>query len=700
MSKLVIVESPTKAKTIAKFLGAQYKVLASNGHVADLPKSVLGVDVDNGFAPKYITLRGRGDVLDRIRTEAKKADQVFLATDPDREGEAISWHLARLLKLADDSDCRIEFNEITPKAVKNAIKHPRAININLVDAQQARRVLDRLVGYKISPILWRKVKRGLSAGRVQSVATRIICDKEREIQGFVPQEYWIVTAMLTRDGIKKPVLARFYGFAGKKAELSTEDSVRDVMRRIDGTKFVVAEVRTNERKRHALPPFTTSSLQQETSRKLSLTTQMTMMVAQQLYEGIDVLGKGPVGLITYMRTDSVRVSSEAQSAALSYIQDKYGDAYVPEKPNFYKGRANAQDAHEAIRPSDVSLTPEKIKKSLTSSQYRVYKLIYDRFIASQMASQTVESTTVSFDANGCTFRATGERVLFDGWTAVYTEGMDAKHEKEQLLPRIAEGEQFNAVSVEPEQKFTQPPSRYTEATLVKLLEEKGIGRPSTYAPTISAIINRRYVKREKKQLVPTDLGFVVTELMQDNFENIVSLEFTAEMEEMLDHIEHGEVAWNSVIADFYGPFIASVERASESIERIVIPDEESDIVCDKCGGIMVYKEGRFGRFLACKNYPECKNTMPILEPIGVPCPKCGKDIVVKRSRAGRTFYGCSGYPECDFAVGQKPVNKKCSHCGAIMVVRYGRTVCSNSECVKQRSAAAKQKAEQGDSRNE
>ena len=700
MSKLVIVESPTKAKTIERILGKNYRVVASNGHVMDLPKSQLGVDVEHNFAPKYITLRGRGDVLDKIRSEAKKAGQILLATDPDREGEAISWHLAHMLKLDEHSNCRIEFHEITPNAIKAAISKPRPINLDLVDAQQARRVLDRLVGYKISPILWQKIKRGLSAGRVQSVATKIICDREKEIQAFIEHEYWVINVSLSKEGHKRPILAKFYGLNGKKKDLPNEESVKSVLDKVTDSDFVVTEIKKTTKKKHALPPFTTSSLQQETSRKLSMTTQLTMVVAQQLYEGIEIEGKGHTGLITYMRTDSVRVSKDAQNAALSYIGERYGSEYVPATPNFYKGRANAQDAHEAIRPAYIELTPDMLKKSLSSSQYRLYKLIYDRFIASQMSEHIVETTSVTYDVNGYTFKSTGERGIFDGWTVVYTEGIDDKQEKEQQLPALAENESLKPIDIKPEQKFTLPPSRYTEATLVKFLEEKGIGRPSTYAPTISSIINRGYVKRDKKQLVPTDLGFVVTKLMEENFKDIVNLQFTADMEDSLDKVEHGDVVWNNVVADFYGPFIQTVERAASTIERVVIPPEESGILCEKCGGMMVYKDGRFGRFLACINYPTCKNTKTIAEKIDVPCPKCGKDIVKKRSKAGKTFYGCSGYPDCDFAVGFRPTDKKCTHCGSMMVLRYGKLICSNQECVKTRSEAAKaEKAAKKDKSN-
>ena len=680
MSNLIIVESPTKAKTIGKFLGSKYKVIASNGHVRDLPKSQLGVDVDNNFEPKYITLRGKKSVLDNIRKEAKNADKIFLATDPDREGEAISWHLAHMLKLDEKAVCRVVFNEITAPVVKASIKAPRAIDLQLVDAQQARRVLDRLVGYKISPILWAKVRSGLSAGRVQSVATRIICDREQEIIDFVPQEYWTITALLNMPKGRKQIEAAFYGYNGKKVELHDESSTNEVLRRIDGHDFIVDGITKTVKKLHAPAPFTTSSMQQEASRKLGFTTQHTMLVAQQLFEGIEV-GGSITGLITYIRTDSVRVSNEAQNAALEYIKDVYGDKYIPSTPNVYKGRSNAQDAHEAIRPSDLKLTPSVVKSSLTTMQYRLYKLIFDRFIASQMSEETLETCSVTYDANGATFKSTASKVLFDGFTAVYTEGRDENEAKSTALPEMEKGMKLTAGKITPEQKFTSPPPRYTEAALVKLLEEKGIGRPSTFSPTISTIIARGYVKREKKQLVPTELGFVVTQLMKENFEDIVDLKFTADMEAKLDKIEEGKQNWNKVIADFYSPFKESIERASASIEKVTLPVVQSDVVCDKCGALMVYKDGRFGRFLACPNYPECKNTKALTEKTGVSCPKCGKAIIKCKTKKGnKVFYGCEGYPDCDFMLWDKPIDEKCKLCGSIMVQKFARNFCSNPEC--------------------
>ena len=667
---LVIVESPAKAKTIGKFLGSKYKVVASNGHVRDLPKSQLGVDVDHDFEPKYITLRGRGDVLENIRREAKAAKKIYLATDPDMEGEAISWHLAHILKMDANSPCRIVFNEITSNTVKKSVKEPRAINMDLVDAQQARRVLDRLVGYKISPILWAKVRRGLSAGRVQSVAVSIICDREQEINDFVPEEYWNITAKLKVQGSRKPLEAKFYGIDGKKLDVHDEKTANDIIAR-SGNEFTVSDVKTSEKSRHAPAPFTTSSMQQEAARKLGFTTKLTMLIAQQLYEGVEIHGKGTTGLITYIRTDSVRIADEAQKAALEYISDTYGKDYVPNKPNIYKGRKGAQDAHEAIRPADIRLTPQEAKASLNASQYKLYKLIYERFIASQMTEAKLETTSVSFDANGCTYRSAGTKVLFPGYTAIYTEGRDDSAEEEAAIPTVNVNDMFRAEKVEKEQKFSQPPARYTEASLVKLLEEKGIGRPSTYAPTISTIIERGYVRREKKQLVPTELGFVVTKIMKENFSDIVDIKFTADMESKLDLIKDGEEPWKEVIREFYGPFEKTLEKASESIEKVVIPDEVSDVKCEKCGSMMVYKMGRFGKFLACPNFPNCRNTKAIVEKTDVKCPLCGGEIIKRKSKKGKVFYGCEKYPECSFVSWDKPVKEKCPKCGGLMVHKMG-----------------------------
>lgn len=681
---LVIVESPAKAKTIGKFLGTHYKVIASNGHVRDLPKSQIGVDVEHDFEPKYITLRGRGEVLEKIRKEAKKADKIYLATDPDREGEAISWHLAHILHLDPASKCRIVFNEITANAVKSSIKNARPIDMRLVDAQQARRVLDRLVGYKISPILWAKVQKGLSAGRVQSVATRIICDREQEIMDFVPEEYWSITAHLHEKNSKKNFDAKYYGEDGKKRELRSEADAKSVLDRIEGAAFTVSELKTGEKTRHAAPPFTTSSMQQEAARKLGFTTKRTMMVAQQLYEGIDIGGKGPVGLISYIRTDSVRVAKEAQDAAITYIGKRFGERYVPAKPNVYKGRASAQDAHEAIRPTLIDNEPQKIKEHLSNDQFKLYKLVYERFLASQMSDARYATTTASIDANGCIFRANGVRTLFDGFTAVYTEGRDDVQEKEVTLPELHENDTLERTKIDSEQRFTQPPPRYTEATLVKTLEEKGIGRPSTYSPTISTIIDRGYVSREKKLLVPTELGFVVTGLMCEHFSDIADVKFTAGMEEKLDGVESGKDEWKTVIREFYGPFKIALDKAEKEIEIIDIPDEISDVKCDKCGALMVYKTGRYGRFLACPNFPACRNTKAIVEKIDVPCPKCGSALVKRKGKRGKTFYGCERYPDCDFVSWDKPTNIRCEKCGGMMVQKIGRNgsyvICMDKDC--------------------
>ena len=681
---LVIVESPAKAKTIGKFLGNKYKVVASNGHVRDLPKSQLGVNIENNFEPKYITLRGRGDVLERIRKEAKTAEKVYLATDPDREGEAISWHLAQVLKLDEKSKCRIVFNEITSTAVKNSIKGARPIDMRLVNAQQARRILDRLVGYEISPILWRKVRKGLSAGRVQSVATRIICDRESEIREFVPEEYWNITAKLRDIANKKTFDAKYYGENGTKRDLCNEADTKEVLARIQDQIFTITEVKEGVKSRHPAPPFTTSSLQQEASRKLGFTTKRTMMIAQQLYEGIDIGGKGSTGLISYIRTDSVRIALEAQQFARTFIAGRFGDKYIPEKPNFYKGRDNAQDAHEAIRPTSVDNEPAAIKDHLTGEQFRLYKLIYERFLASQMSDATFATTQVTLDCAKATFRANGIRTIFDGFTAIYTEGRDDVQEKETTLPELAQGEACKAEKIEHEQKFTQPPARYTEATLVKALEEKGIGRPSTYSPTISTIVERGYIAREKKQLVPTELGFVVNRFMMDNFEEIVDVQFTASMENDLDGVEEDKVGWADVLGKFYGPFHEKVAVALEKAPPEKIPDEVSDVVCDKCGAMMVYKIGRFGKFLACPNFPTCRNTKAIVEKIDVPCPKCGAALIKRKSKRGKAFYGCEKYPECDFVSWDKPTKMPCPQCGGMMVQKIGQNgsyiACMNKEC--------------------
>ena len=682
--KLVIVESPAKARTISKFLGRTYKVEASNGHVRDLPKSQLGVDVEHGFEPKYITIRGRGDVLERIRKEARGAKSIILATDPDREGEAISWHLATILGIDPQSACRVEFNEITEKTVKSAIKTPRQIDMQLVDAQQARRVLDRLVGYKISPLLWAKIKKGLSAGRVQSVATRMIVDREHEIETFEPEEYWHVGATLASGGQRME--ARLYALDGQRAQIENEQQAAQARARIEQGGFTIKSVKRSERHKHPTPPFTTSNLQQEASRKLGFTTAKTMQIAQQLYEGVDIEGRGTLGLISYIRTDSVRLSEEAVAGAREMIAERYGAEFVPEKPNVYKGRKSAQDAHEAIRPANLDLRPEDIKASLTRDQFNLYRLVYLRFVACQMADAVYETQQIEVaSASGVTLRCTGERMKFAGFTAVYEEGRDEPEEETAGgMMDVQEGSEAKVEATDATQHFTQAPPRYTEASLVRALEEKGIGRPSTYAPTISTILARGYVMREKKQLFPTELGVMITDMMKEYFSDIVDIAFTAGMEEQLDDVEAGKRQWREVISEFYGPFEKTLEHAEQSIEKVEIKDEVSDVVCDQCGAMMVYKLGRFGRFLACPNFPACRNTKAIQVEIAAPCPKCGGKLLEKTSRKGRKFYGCERYPECDFVSWEMPVEQKCPKCGGYMVFKRGKKenyyLCANEAC--------------------
>ena len=682
--KLVIVESPAKAKTIGKFLGRGYKVEACNGHVRDLPKSQIGVDVEHNFEPRYITIRGRGEILEKIRKEARGASKVILATDPDREGEAISWHLANILKIDPASDCRVEFNEITAQAVKAAMKKPRPINLQLVDAQQARRVLDRLVGYKISPLLWAKVRKGLSAGRVQSVATRMIVDREAEIDAFVPQEYWTITAKFT-DGNQKFV-AKYVGKGDEKTEITSEAQAKEVRDFLLGQTYSVTAVKSGERRKNPPPPFTTSNLQQEAVRKLSFTTKKTMQIAQMLYEGVDIEGEGSVGLISYIRTDSTRLSDEALTAAREYIADNFSPEYLPETPNVFKGRKNAQDAHEAIRPTHALYSPEKVKASLTRDQYRLYKLIYDRYLASQMTPAVYETLNIELAGGGAQFRFGGMKKKFAGFTVLYEEGQDEPTEKETALPKVAVGDSVTMADLAPEQHFTQPPPRYTEASLVRAMEEKGIGRPSTYAPTITTILARGYVTRENKALVPTELGVLVTEMMTENFKSIVDMQFTADMEEELDTVEEDGKDWHEVIEKFYGPFSEQLEAAEKNIEKVEVKDEVSDVRCDKCGAMMVYKMGRFGKFLACPNFPACRNTMPIVRAIDAHCPKCGGAILVRNTKRGRVFYGCERYPECDFTSWDMPVDDRCPVCGSPMVLKRDRKkdiswhVCTNESC--------------------
>ena len=694
--KLIIVESPAKAKTIGKYLGKGYKVEASQGHVCDLPKSQLGVDIDHDFDLKYITIRGRGDILSRIRKEAKNASQVYFATDPDREGEAISWHLFHVLGVDESTPCRIEFNEVTKKAVQAAIRNPRKLDMGRIDAQQARRALDRLVGYKISPLLWVKVKKGLSAGRVQSVATRMVVDREREIDNFIPEEYWDISAECCVKNEKKASVftARFATLDGKKTPVRNSEEAEMIRQLIASGDFSVTDIKKKDRKRQPAPPFTTSSLQQEAGRKLSFTTAKTMQVVQQLYEGVDLEGEGAQGLVTYIRTDSVRISDEAMASLRAFIPEKYGKEYLPEEKNEYKGRKNAQDAHEAIRPTDVTRTPDSIRSSLSREQFMLYRLIYNRYVASQMAPAVYETLSADITDKRVGMRFYGEHKVFAGFTALYEEGTDEAAENvEMTLPALKEGQKISIQNVSADQHFTQPPSRFTEASLVRTLEENGIGRPSTYAPTITTIIARGYVSREKKRLFPTELGIMVTEMMEKYFSRIVDTEFTAIMEEKLDQVEEGKQDWKQILREFYPEFESTLSVAEKEIEKVEVKDDISDVPCDKCGTLMVYKIGRFGRFLACPNFPECRNTMPILKYIDAPCPQCGKRLLEKTSRKNRRFYGCEGYPECDFVSWDKPVDEKCPKCGHYMIEKKnnkGETIhlCTNESC-RYKTAAVK-----------
>ena len=692
-SNLVIVESPAKAKTIGKYLGPGYEVKASMGHVRDLPKSKIGVDVENGFTVDYQPIKGKEEVITDLKKAAKKSEKVFLATDPDREGEAISWHLKEMLGIPDDKTYRVTFNEITKKVVNDSIAHPRAIDMDLVNAQQARRVLDRIVGYQISPLLWKKIRRGLSAGRVQSVATRLVCEREEEIKAFVPQEYWSLDADLARIAPNLGQFkAAFYG-KEKKVELHSKDEVDAVMAAVKEAPFTVTGVKRQDKLRNPAPPFITSTLQQEASRKLNMTPRRTMSIAQQLYEGVDIAGEGTVGLITYMRTDSLRLSDEATAAARDFILARYGANYYPGKTRVYKTKSGAQDAHEAIRPSNVNLTPEDVKKDLTAEQYKLYKLIWSRFLACQMASAVYDSVSIEVESAGYTFRATHSSLKFSGYTAVYVEGKDEEEETFQSpLPDLKEGESVELKGLKPDQHFTQPPSRYTEATLIKALEEKGIGRPSTYAPTISTILDREYVVKEGRALRPTPLGEVVTGLMKDKFTDIVDTAFTANMEEQLDEVETGKVDWKSLLTQFYGGFEKELKQAEQDLdgERIKVPDEVSDVICPKCGRNLVYKSGRFGRFLACPGWPECDHTQPIVVEMPGKCPKCGGKILKKTSKRGFAYYGCENNTnkdearKCDFMTWDVPVKDNCPSCGHTLFKKSGRgfkkPFCINPEC--------------------
>ena len=676
---LVIVESPAKAKTIKKFLGRNYEVIASNGHVRDLPKSTLGIDIENDFEPKYITIRGKGEVLAALRKAVKKADKVYLATDPDREGEAISWHLYYALKLENKNYSRITFNEITKTAVKDSIKHARDIDMNLVDAQQARRVLDRIVGYQISPILWAKIKRGLSAGRVQSVALRLICDREEEINLFIPQEYWSLEALLDVKGSKKPLEAKLIGNKEQKIEIHSEEEMNEILSYLKGKEFTVEGVKVTERLKKSPLPFTTSTLQQDASSKLNFAPQKTMRIAQQLYEGVNIKGQGTVGLITYLRTDSTRISVEADAAAKEYIKEAYGVEFVGAGTVAKKDDKKVQDAHEAIRPTYMTNSPASIKDELSRDQFRLYQLIWNRFMASRMAPAKYENTSVKIAAGDYRFNASASKIAFDGFLSVYNINNE-KSEGNVMLKSIDEDTKLTLNDLEPKQHFTQPPAHYTEASLVKTLEEFGIGRPSTYAPTISTITARRYVVKEKKNLYVTELGEAVNNMMKKAFASIVDVNFTAMMEGLLDMVEEGKVHWKSVIENFYPDFEIAVKNAEKELEKIKIEDEVTDVICDECGRNMVVKYGPYGKFLACPGFPECRNTKPHFEKVGIPCPMCGGEVVLKKTKKGRKYYGCENNPECEFMSWQKPSTVKCEKCGSYMIEKGKKLVCSSKEC--------------------
>lgn len=685
MSDLVIVESPAKAKTIQKYLGRGYEVVASMGHVRDLPKSKLGVDTEDDFKPQYIDMKGKGDIIKELKKRAKKCEKVFLATDPDREGEAISWHIAQMLKLDMNENNRVAFNEITKSGVSAGMSNPHKIDIDLVNAQQARRILDRLVGYKLSPFLWKKVKRGLSAGRVQTVAVSIVVDRENEIRKFIPREYWSVDAKFIAPGSRRVFEASLLTVDGEKAELASKEAADDILNRLNDAQYVVTDVKKRLTRKQPAPPFITSTLQQEASKKLGFTSKRTMKAAQELYEGVDIEGIGAVGLITYMRTDSLRISDEAKAAAAQYIETVYGKEYLPEKPRTFKSKGNAQDAHEAIRPSIADLTPARVKSGLTSDQFKLYELIWSRFIASQMANAVLDTVSVDISANGCVFRASGYSVKFNGYTVLYEETGDGKDGTKKMLPPLEKQDVVKIKSLDGNQHFTQPPARYTEATLIKALEENGIGRPSTYAPTISTITSRQYVEHEGKQLKPTALGEITTELMKEHFKDIVDAKFTADMESNLDRVENGTKDWVSTLREFYTGFAADLQKAEEAMDgkRIKVPDEETDIVCENCGRNMVIKYGRYGKFLACPGFPECKNAKQLVFESEGNCPKCGQKMLLKKSKKGRSFYGCQGYPECTFMTWNVPVAEKCPQCGKTLFNKGGKSgklICENDGC--------------------
>ena len=678
---LVIVESPAKVKTIKKYLGTGYEVTASNGHVRDLPKSTMGIDVEHDFEPKYITIRGKGELLAKLKKDVKKADKIYLATDPDREGEAISWHLSKALKL-DDTDkkvYRISFNEITKNAIKDAIKHPRQLDMNLVDAQQARRVLDRMVGYSISPLLWAKVKRGLSAGRVQSVALRMICDREAQIDAFIPEEYWSLEAELLTEYSKKSVNAKFYG-TNTKLAINNKEEMDKILEALKDAKYVVSEINEGERVKKAPIPFTTSTLQQEASKKLNYSTQKTMRLAQQLYEGVDIEGKGTIALITYLRTDSTRVASEADTAAREFVGKTYGDEYVSKNTVTKNAKTNVQDAHEAIRPTDVTLTPAMVKESLPRELFRLYQLIWKRFVASRMENAKYKTTSVKLSAGEYIFTMSGSKIVFDGFMSVYTDDDEEKASSDAVIGKLKVGDELELVKLIDLQHFTQPPAHYTEASLVKALEEQGIGRPSTYAPTITTIMARHYVVKEQKNLYVTELGQIVNSMMVNYFGSIVDKEFTANLEQLLDSVGDGKVNWKTVVSNFYPDLESAVDQASKELENVKIADEVTDVICENCGRNMVIKYGPHGKFLACPGFPECKNTKPYFEKIGVSCPKCGGDVVIKKTKKGRIYYGCSNASECDFMSWNKPSSIKCPKCGSYMVEKGNKLLCMNEEC--------------------
>ena len=701
MSDLVIVESPHKAKTVKRYLSGDYEVVASMGHLRDLPKSKLGVDIDNDFEPQYINIKDKESLIKEIKKKAKASDHVYLAGDPDREGEAISWHLAQLLGLDMNDKNRVTFNEITKSGIDAGMSNPRTIDLNLVNAQQARRILDRIVGYKLSPFLWRKIRRGLSAGRVQSVAVKMICDRENEIRAFVSQEYWSIDGMFFANGSKKAFAAKVDTVDGVKPDLKSKADADAVLKRLDGAEFVVDKVKKSVRKKNPAAPFTTSTLQQEASRRLGFQGRRTMKAAQELYEGLDIKDMGPTGLITYMRTDSLRISDEARAAAYDFIKEKYGDAYIPEKPRVYKTKGSAQDAHEAIRPTNPAITPELVKASgVTNDQYKLYKLIWERFIASQMANCTMDTMSVDIAANGVMFKATGYSVKFDGFTVLYEESKDEEEEKKNVLPPLAKGDKLIPKEILGNQHFTQPPPRYTEATLVKAFEETGIGRPSTYVTTVTTIINRNYVERDGKQLKPTSLGEVTNELMSEHFDKIVDVKFTANMEKSLDDIESGKIGWVKTLQKFYKEFDSELGTAEKEMEgkRVKVPDEATDEVCEVCGKPMVIKIGRFGKFMACSGFPDCKNTKRIVQETGGDCPFCGKRVLLKKSKKGKKYYGCENNPECSFMTWDIPTEEKCPRCGSTLFQKGGKNgilICHKQDCGYQRSLSG-ESAESGE----